>query len=71
MKEETTTPGEFELVPDFSSTVNLLRSIHSGYAQFSGKSGQVSYGAGLRMEYMDRGAGTEGQSRDHRYDVFL
>tara|TARA_Y100001972_G_C7656735_1_gene330732 strand:- start:396 stop:2855 length:2460 start_codon:yes stop_codon:yes gene_type:complete len=46
--------GEFELVPDFSSTVNLLRSIHSGYAQFSGKSGQVSYGAGLRMEYMDR-----------------
>ncbi|MEQ9219262.1 MAG: TonB-dependent receptor [Cyclobacteriaceae bacterium] len=46
--------GEFELVPEFSSNVNLLRSIHSGYVQYSGKSGQVSYGAGLRVEYMDR-----------------
>lgn len=46
--------GIFELVPEFSSNVNLTRSIHSGYAQLSGKKGKLSYGAGLRFEFMDR-----------------
>lgn len=46
--------GEFKLVPEFSSEVNLKRSIHSTYGQLSGKQGKISYGAGLRLELMDR-----------------
>lgn len=46
--------NERELVTDFSSSVNLKRQIHSGYAQLSGKKGRLSYGAGLRIEMMDR-----------------
>jgi outer membrane receptor protein involved in Fe transport len=46
--------GMFELVPEFSSSVNLRRSIHSGYGQLSGAKGAWSYSAGLRMELMDR-----------------
>ena len=46
--------GIFELVPEFSSEVNLQRTIHSGYIQLSGEKGKWTYGAGLRMEYMDR-----------------
>jgi iron complex outermembrane receptor protein len=47
--------GLFELVPEFSSTVNLKRTIHSAYGQLTGKlSDKISYGIGLRMEFMDR-----------------
>lgn len=46
--------GEFELVPEFSSEVDLTRSIHSAYAQLSGKKGKWDYAAGIRMEAMDR-----------------
>ena len=46
--------NQFELVPDFSSTVNLNREIHSFYGQLSGKKGKLSYGAGMRVELMDR-----------------
>lgn len=46
--------GLFELVPEFSSVVNLTRSIHSVYGQLSGGKGKVSYEAGLRMEMLDR-----------------
>ena len=46
--------GIFELVPEFSSNVNLRRLIHSGYAQLSGEKGKINYGVGLRIEYMDR-----------------
>jgi outer membrane receptor protein involved in Fe transport len=46
--------GIFELVPDFSSTVNLKRAVHSMYGQLSGKKGKISYGAGVRVEVMDR-----------------
>ncbi|MEP0365568.1 MAG: TonB-dependent receptor [Cyclobacteriaceae bacterium] len=46
--------GIFELVPEFSSEVNLQRIIHSGYVQLSGEKGKWTYGAGLRMEFMDR-----------------
>ena len=45
---------DFELVPEFSSEVNLKRSIHSFYSQFSGKSGKWDYTAGARVEIMDR-----------------
>lgn len=48
------TTGDFELVPEFSSEVDLTRSIHSAYAQLSGKKGKWEYAAGIRMEAMDR-----------------
>ena len=46
--------GVFELVPEFSSSVELRRLIHAAYAQLSGNKGKWDYGVGLRMEYMDR-----------------
>ncbi|WP_221409464.1 TonB-dependent receptor domain-containing protein [Marinoscillum furvescens] len=46
--------GAFELVPEFSSEVDLSRRIHSGYVQLSGSQGKWEYGAGLRLEVMDR-----------------
>jgi iron complex outermembrane receptor protein len=45
---------DLELVPEFSSEVNLKRSIHAFYAQFSGKNGKWDYTAGARVEVMDR-----------------
>ncbi|MDW7690809.1 TonB-dependent receptor [Flammeovirgaceae bacterium SG7u.111] len=46
--------GEYELIPEFSSQVDLKRDIHSAYAILSGEKGKVSYDIGLRMEVMDR-----------------
>ncbi|MCG8319916.1 MAG: TonB-dependent receptor [Cytophagales bacterium] len=46
--------GIFELVPEFSSNVELRRRIHAAYAQLSGNKGKWDYGVGLRLEYMDR-----------------
>ena len=46
--------GIFEIVPEFSSTVNLRRKIHSGYGQLTGEQGKWNYGVGLRLEAMDR-----------------
>ena len=46
--------GIFELIPEFSSTVNLRRQIHSFYGQLSGQKGKFTYGLGLRMEATNR-----------------
>lgn len=46
--------GEFELVPEFSSEVDLNRKLHSGYVQLSGGKGQWEYSAGTRIEAMNR-----------------
>lgn len=46
--------GEFELVPEFSSNVDLQHLIHSTYFQLDKKLEKLSYGAGLRIETMDR-----------------
>jgi iron complex outermembrane receptor protein len=46
--------GIFELVPEFSSKVDLKHSIHAGYLQLDKKIDKLSYGAGLRLEAMDR-----------------
>lgn len=48
------TTGLFELVPEFSSAVDLKRSIHSGYAQLNGTKDNWDYAAGIRLEAMDR-----------------
>ena len=46
--------GIFELVPEFSSEVNLNRIIHSGYVQLTGNKNQWDYAAGIRLESMNR-----------------
>jgi len=46
--------NEYVLIPEFSSQVDLTRSIHSVYGQYSDKWGKLSYTAGLRAEVMDR-----------------
>jgi hypothetical protein len=46
--------GRFELVPEFSSEVNLDRLIHSGYLQWDKNVKKWSYGAGMRLESMNR-----------------
>ena len=44
----------FELIPDFSSEVNLKRSIHAGYLQFNGRIEKWVFAMGLRLENMER-----------------
>ena len=44
----------FELVPEFSSEVNLKRSIHSSYFQYNISFEKWNFAAGLRIENMDR-----------------
>lgn len=51
-RNETTL--EFELVPEFSSNVNLNRQIHSVYADYNHSVDKWSYIFGVRAEYMDR-----------------
>jgi len=46
--------GEFEMIPEFSSTVELKRPIQSAYLQLDKKLEKLSYGAGIRMEMMNR-----------------
>jgi len=64
---------EFELVPEFSSTVNLKRLIHAVYGELSGSKGKWTYTAGARVEVMDRElllqdrAGTIDQTFDYDF----
>ena len=44
----------FELVPEFSSEVNLKRSIHATYLQYNGQFEKWDFAAGLRLENMER-----------------
>ena len=44
----------FELVPEFSSEVNLKRSIHSSYFQHNISLEKWNFATGLRIENMDR-----------------
>lgn len=46
--------GLFELVPEFSSEVNLNRLIHAGYLQLNKSIKKWSYGVGVRVEFMNR-----------------
>ena len=46
--------SNFELVPEFSSNVNLKRVLHAAYAQLSGSKNKLEYKAGFRIEKMDR-----------------
>ncbi|WP_220759620.1 outer membrane beta-barrel protein [Flavobacterium sp. UMI-01] len=46
--------GNFEIVPEFTSVVNLDRLLHSGYLQLNGSKPKWEYAAGLRLESMNR-----------------
>ncbi|NHE57588.1 TonB-dependent receptor domain-containing protein [Cyclobacterium plantarum] len=67
--------GVFELVPEFSSNVELTRVIHSGYGQLSGQKDSWDYSIGLRMEYMDRELLLQDKANTvdttYQYDFFL
>ena len=45
---------DFELVPEFSSEIDLKRTLNSGYINLNGKQNKWEYIAGVRLEQMDR-----------------
>ncbi len=53
-QRRTSFNDDFTLVPEFSSEVNLIRSIHSLYAQFSKQQEKWNYTMGTRVEIMNR-----------------
>ena len=53
---------DFDLIPDFSSQVDLERNINSVYGQLSGEKGNWRYAAGVRVEAMNRELNLEGRS---------
>ena len=55
--------GEYEIVPEFTSVVNLDRLIHSGYVQLNGNKAKWEYAAGLRLESMNRDFYLKGQGQ--------
>lgn len=65
---------DFIRVDLFSSDIDLIRTIHSGYAQLSGKKNKWEYAAGLRLEILDREliladkAGTFQETLDYNYE---
>lgn len=46
--------NQFELVPEFSIEVELVRNIHAVYTQLDGTNSAFDYSLGLRFEYMQR-----------------
>ena len=42
------------IVPEFSSSIQLIRSIHSLYSQLTGSKNKWNYAAGVRLESMNR-----------------
>lgn len=65
---------DFTRVDLFSSDIDLIRTIHSTYAQLSGKKDKWEYAAGLRLEILDREliladkAGTFEETLDYNYE---
>lgn len=48
------TTGQFEEVPEFTSEIDLKRTLHSAYINLNNKKEKVEYAAGIRIEHMDR-----------------
>ncbi|MFC6859936.1 outer membrane beta-barrel family protein [Zunongwangia atlantica] len=65
---------DFELVPEFSSEVNLRRKLHSAYGQLTGSRDNWEYAAGLRAELADRELDLSDKTGDldttYYYDYF-
>lgn len=70
----TNLDDDFTRVDLFSSTIDLIRNIHAGYAQLTGKKNQWEYAAGVRLEVLDRTltladkAGTFKETLDYSYE---
>lgn len=64
--------GEYELVPEFSSNVELKRKIHAAYIQLDNQLERFNYGVGIRVEGMDRNFDLEDKAglidTVHQYD---
>lgn len=62
--------NRWNLIPEFSSSVDLTRQIHSLYGQYAGQAGKLTYTAGARVEVMDRELVLTNQFFDstYRYD---
>lgn len=59
--------NRWNLIPEFSSNVDLTRQIHSVYGQYAGQTGKVTYTAGARVEVMDREMKLTNQFADTTY----
>ena len=55
--------GIFETVPEFTSQIDLKRTLHSGYVNVSNKKEKWEYVAGLRLEKMDRELTLQGENQ--------
>ncbi|MGB3776856.1 MAG: TonB-dependent receptor [Tunicatimonas sp.] len=53
-QERTLGTQRWNLIPEFSSQVDLTRQIHAFYGQYGGQIGKLTYTAGARLEVMDR-----------------
>ncbi len=53
-EERTLGTRQWNLIPEFSSQIDLTRQIHAFYGQYSGQIGKLAYTAGARLEVMDR-----------------
>ncbi len=67
-EERTIGTDDYVLIPEFSSTVDLTRRIHSLYAQYAAKWDKLSYAAGMRVEFMDRQLVLSNQLSDSTYN---
>lgn len=61
----------FELIPEFSSEVNLKRSIHAAYLQYNNRIEKWTFSAGLRMENMQRNLSLKDKSGKFDKDYSL
>lgn len=66
-EERTIGTNQWILIPEFSSSVDLRRTIHSGYTQLSGTIDKLEFSAGLRTEIMDRELLLQNQLIDSTY----
>lgn len=53
-QERTIGTNQYELIPEFSSQVDLSRQIHSMYGLYSNQWEKLNYSVGARVEVMDR-----------------
>ena len=57
------TTGVFETVPEFTSEIDLKRTLHSVYVNLSGKKERWEYATGVRLEKMDRALSLQAENQ--------
>jgi ferric enterobactin receptor len=61
--------GNYELVPDFSATIQVKNTIQSIYSQYSGNLKKLQYTGGLRYEYATRIFDADKQSSPYQLNL--